>query len=191
MRNRLNVIIGLIALTVALAAAGGSTAGAQGSKAAGSLVVKFFFETPTTVEPTYHTAIWLEDKTGKMVKSLFVSTELSSKEFKMGNICPDWVKQAKWEKVAQPEVDAVTTATPWVGQSELTFDLAPLKLAPGTYGFRFQVHVSEDYNILHKGQFTVGGPGGPITLETLKGPGTLDSTEQFVRDVDVQYVAAK
>jgi hypothetical protein len=73
----------------------------------------------------------------------------------------------------------------------MPFDLAKLGIAPGTYGFRFQVHVSEEYNILYRGQFVVGGPGGDIKLETVYGPGKLDTTEQFVRDVEVRYVPAK
>jgi hypothetical protein len=167
-------------------------ADAQAPKgAAGSLVVKFFYDTPTTVEPTYHTAIWIEDKAGKLVKTLFVSTELASKEFKMGNACPDWVKVAGWEKVPKAEVDAVTAPTPMIGGGEMTFDLAKLKIAPGTYGFRFQVHVTEDYNLLYRGQFTVGGPSGSLKIETLTGPGKLDTADQFVREVDVRYVAGK
>jgi hypothetical protein len=167
-------------------------AAAQAPKgAAGSLLVKFFYDTPTTVEPTYHTAMWLEDKTGKLVTTLFVSTELASKEFKMGNACPDWVKVAHWERVPKAEVEAVTAPTPMVGGGEMTFDLAKLKIAPGTYGFRFQVHVSEEYNLLYRGQLTVGGPAASLKLEVVTGPGKLDSTDQFIKDVEVHYVAGK
>jgi len=83
----------------------------------------------------------------------------------------------------------VTAPTPLVGDCVMTFDLAGIK--PGTYGFRFQVHVAEEYNVLHRGQFTVGGPAGALKLETVFGPGKLDSTEQFIRDVQVQYLPAK
>ncbi len=159
--------------------------------AAGTLNVKFFYDAPTTVEPTYHTAIWLEDANGKMVATLYVSQELSDTAYKIGRVCPDWVKQANWSSVPPSEVAAVTAPTPNVGAGELTFDLASLGIAPGTYGFRFQVHVSDSYNVLHKGHFTVGGPSSVLKLETVFGPGKLDSAQQFVRDVDVRYLAPK
>jgi hypothetical protein len=190
MRNRWTASFAVIVVAAALAAVLAPVARAQGA-GAGSLAVKFFFDTPTTVEPTYHTAIWLEDKAGKLVKTLFVSTELASKEFKMGNACPDWVKVAHWESVPKNDVEAVTAPTPSVGEAELSFDLAKLKIARGTYGFRFQVHVSEEYNLLYRGEVTVGGPDAVLTLETKLGPGKLDTTDQFVKDVQVRYVAGK
>lgn len=187
------VLVGCVVAAASLSAAGAPpspmTPAPQG--ASGSLVVKFFYDTPTTVEPTYHTAMWLEDKTGKLVKTLFVSSELSSKEYKMGNACPDWVKQAQWEKAPKDEVAAVTAPTPMIGVGDMTFDLAKLKIAPGIYGFRFQVHVTEEYNLLYRGTITVGGPGTDVKLEIVRGPGKLDTTDQFVKDVEVRYVAAK
>lgn len=159
--------------------------------APGTLEVKFFFDTPTNVEPTYHTAIWLENADGQIVKTLFVSQELSGTAFKVGDACPDWVNKAQWEKAPKTEVAAVTAPTPSVGVGELTFDLASLGVAPGTYGFRLQVHVTEQYNLLYRGQVTVGGPGADIKLETAFGPGKLDSTDQFVRDVEVRYRPAR
>lgn len=159
--------------------------------APGVLDVRFFYEAPTTIDPTYHTAIWLEDDNGKIVKTLYVSQELSDKEYKMGNVCPDWVTQAKWEAAPKTEVAAVTAPTPTVGTGELTFDLAALGVAPGTYGFRFQMHVEEEYNVLYRGAVTVGGPASVVTLETVIGPGKPSTPDQFIKDVEVRYLAAK
>ena len=157
----------------------------------GVLDVRFFYEAPTTIDPTYHTAIWLEDANGKLVKTLYVSQELSDKEYKMGTVCPDWVAQARWEAAPKDEVEAVTAPTPNVGTGEMLFDLAKLGVAPGTYGFRFQMHVEEDYNVLYRGQVTVGGPATAVTLETVSGPGKLSTTSQFIKDVEVRYLAAQ
>lgn len=153
----------------------------------GSLEVRFFYNPPGSVEPTYHTAIWLEDANGKIVRTLFVSQELSGTAYKLGSACPDWVKQAHWEAMPQNDVDAVTLPTPNVGTGELKFDLTKLNLPPGTYGFRFQVHISDAHNVLYRGTFTIGGPDADVKLETLVGPGKMVSTEQFVRDVEVRY----
>jgi hypothetical protein len=180
-------------VATAALATGGDNLRAERASApgAGTLEIRFFFSTPTTVEPTYHSAIWLEDKNGHIVKTLYVSQELSDMAYKMGNACPDWVKQAKWESVPKSEVAAVTAPTPNVGNGELDFDLAKLGISPGVYGFRFQVHVSEEYNVLHRGQLTVGDQSSAVKLETVSGPGKLATSEQFVRDVQVRYVAPR
>lgn len=157
----------------------------------GVLEVRYYFSPAGSVEPTYHTALWLEDADGRMVKTLFVSQELSGGAYRVVTACPDWVKQAHWEAAPQNEVAAVTAPTPAVGKGELTFDLAKLNLPPATYGFRFQVHITEQHNVLYRGTFTLGGPDANIKLETLIGPGKMDSAEQFVRDVEVRYRAGK
>ena len=187
--NRAIFLLGVIGLAAGLST--GTVSDLRAQSAVGTLDVRFFYDTPTTVEPTYHTAIWLEDKAGKIVKTLYVSQELSDTAYKVGKACPDWVKQANWSAAPKSEVAAVTAPTPNVGVGEMTFDLARLGIAPGTYGFRFQMHVSADYNVLHRGQFTVGGPASDVKLETVYGPGKLDSTQQFVRDVEVRYVVPR
>ncbi|MEW5983627.1 MAG: DUF2271 domain-containing protein [Acidobacteriota bacterium] len=145
---------------------------------------------PTIIDPTYHTAIWLEDAAGKLVKTLYVSQELSATEYKMGNVCPDWVKQARWDAAPKTEVDAVTAPTPNVGSEAKVFDLATLNVAPGVYQFKFQMHVLEDHNVLFRGTIAVGGPDQSPELEMTQGPGKLVSTDQYVREVQVRYVAA-
>jgi hypothetical protein len=193
MRAR-NVLCMSLAVEVLLAgfpAAAGVSQGPQaGQSAAGTLIVRFFYEAPRAVHPTYHTAVWLEDAEGKLVKTLYVSQELSDREYKLGTVCPDWVRQAKWEEAPAEEVAAVTAPTPVVGEGELTFDLARLGVAPGTYGFRFQMHVEEDYNVLYRGEVRVGGPSADVALETVTGPGKPSTTDQFIRDVTVRYIAA-
>jgi hypothetical protein len=171
------------------AVAGARQPAASAPRGAGTLVVRFFYEAPRSVHPTYHTAIWLEDAAGKLVRTLYVSQELSDREYKLGTVCPDWVRQAKWEAAPADEVAAVTAPTPVLGESELTFDLAKLGVAPGTYGFRFQMHVEEDFNVLYRGEVRVGGPTGEIALETVTGPGKPSTTDQFVRDLTVRYIA--
>lgn len=157
---------------------------------AGTLQVTFLYMPPTTIDPTYHTAMWLEDKEGKLVKTLYVSQELSSAEYKMGNVCPDWVKLAKWETAAKSDVDAVTAPTPNVGSEAKTFDLAQYGIPPGEYQFKFQMHVLEGHNVLFRGTVTIGGPDQTPKLEMTQGPGKVVSTDQYVREVQVRYLPA-
>lgn len=167
-------------------AAGPALARAEG---VGVLEVTFLYMPPTSIDPTYHTAMWLEDPGGRLVKTLYVSQELSSAEYKMGNVCPDWVKLAHWGKTPASEVDAVTAPTPNVGSEAKVFDLAALGVQPGVYHFKFQMHVSEDHNVLFRGTITVGGATASPELEVTHGPGKIVSTDQFVREVQVRYRA--
>ena len=96
---------GAMALCVGSTTAGQSIR-ENGAASAGVLSVTFLYMPPTEVEPTYHTAMWLEDVAGKLVKTLFVSSELSANEYKNGDACPDWVKQASWQKAPKSLVDA-------------------------------------------------------------------------------------
>lgn len=160
------------------------------AETAGTIQVTFLFMPPTTIDPTYHTAMWLEDADGKLVKTLYVSQELSSVEYKMGNVCPDWVKLAKWDERPTAEIDAVTAPTPNVGSEARTFDLAEYGVPPGVYTFKFQMHVLEEHNVLFRGTVTVGGAEQTPTLEMTQGPGEIMSTDQYVREVQLRYLPA-
>lgn len=144
---------------------------------------------PGSVHPTYHTAMWLEDERGKLVKTLFVSQELSATEYLMGEACPDWVKQASWEKVPRPDVDAVTGPTPDVGGGSRSFDLDALKIPPGVYLFNFQVHISGKDNVLFRGKVSVGGASAVVPIEILQSSKLPGETRDVVRDVEVKYVS--
>ncbi len=179
-----------VALCVAcLSPQRGGAAQAPQASAVGTLHVSFLYMPPTSVEPTYHTAMWLEDMQGRLVQTLFVSQDLSAGEYKTPNICPDWVKQAHWEKAPKSDVDAVTAPTPNVGSADKVFNLAQFGVKPGTYQFKFQVHITDQYNVLHYGTVTVGPANAEVKLDVAVGPGKLAVTDQFVRDVQVQYVA--
>jgi len=156
----------------------------------GTLEVSFLYMPPSSgVEPTYHTAMWIEDAKGNLVKTLYVSQELSSGEYRMGEACPDWTRQAHWEKAPKAEVDAVTAPTPSVGSETKIFDLARLGVPAGAYQFKFQVHITELHNVLHRGTLTVGPESRTVKLEVVVGPGKMSATDQFVRDVEVRYKA--
>jgi len=161
------------------------------ANAAGKLEVRFLYLEPGSVDPTYHTAMWIEDSDGKLVKTLFVSNELSSTEYKSGKACPDWVKQSGWAKAPKSQVDAVTGPTPNVGSGSMTFDLGQLGLPEGVYRFRFQVHITEGYNLLFQGQFSTGKSEQALKIETLYQPSKPDIGTDVVRDVRVYYYPAE
>jgi hypothetical protein len=179
-----------VAACLMCAGTGSADLAARQPARAGTLQVTFLYMPPTTIDPTYHTAIWLEDGEGRLVRTLYVSQELSSAEYKMGNVCPDWVKVAHWGTTPKSEVDAVTAPTPNVGSEAKVFDLAQLGVKPGLYQFRFQMHVGEDHNVLFRGTLNAGDVAGDLQLEMTQGPGELVSTDQFIREVKAHYAPA-
>lgn len=191
-RSRGRLALGLAILAASVLPLNGATVQAAQQPApglAGMLEVSYLYMPPTTIDPTYHTAMWLEDGEGRLVKTLYVSQELSATEYKMGNVCPDWVKKSQWEKAAKSEVDAVTAPTPNVGSEAKVFDLAALGVPAGEYVFKFQMHVLEDHNVLFRAKVTVGGANQTPAIEITQGPGKLVSTDQYVREVQVRYLA--
>ncbi len=108
----------------------------------------------------------------------------------MGNACPDWVKQANWEKAEQAQVDAVTGPTPNVGNGGLSFDLGALGVKPGTYEFHFEMHVIDQYNVQYTGKLVVGPDAQTVKLEVLYSPEKRPGGSDFVRDVEVRYQPA-
>jgi len=158
--------------------------------AAGLLSVTFLYMPPAEIEPTYHTCMWLEDKNGKLVRTLFVSNELSANEYKQGDACPDWLKQASWAKAPKSLVDAVTGPTPNVGSGAMAFDLNQLGVSPGTYVFCFQVHMVDKYNVLYRGTVNAGQSAQQVEIAVLYSPGKPPADENLVRDVYVQYTPA-
>ncbi len=177
----------LAAVIVAAFVSPSVTSTLPASPATGTITVSFLYMPPSQIEPSYHTAIWLEDSSGALVKTLFVSHDLSSTEFKMGEACPDWIKQSHWETAPRSQVDAVTGPTPHVGSGLFSFDVAQIGIPAGTYRFKFQVHITENYNVLHTGELTIGTSPHTARLEVLYSPSKPPGATDFVRDVRAEF----
>jgi len=154
---------------------------------AGTLEVGFNYMPPGEVYPTYDTAIWLEDADGKLVKTLFVSQVLSDEEYKSDDICPDWSKKADWGNADRAYVDAVTEVTPLIGGESHVFDLGALGVAPGTYKFRFEVHLIDEYNVLLQGELSVGDTANDVSLEKVFVPKQREGNQTVVDSIGVRY----
>jgi hypothetical protein len=134
------------------------------------------------------TAVWLENEGGELIKTLFVSSELAQGAFTVeGDICPDWIKKAHWEKASQAEVDAVSGPTPTVGSGSLSFDLKKLGISPGLYFFCMQIHIHDNYNILYKGQIRLGEKPAEAPADVFYSPARYASAEDLLRDVRARF----
>ncbi len=163
---------------------------ASAATPAGRIEVQFVYLEPGSVDPTYHTAMWLEDTKDKMVQTLFVSSDLSETYYESGTACPDWVKQAGWAKAPRSLINAVTGPTPNVSAGMMPFDLRKLGVAPGKYKFRFEVNIDKEYNVLFQGDLVVGDSEQELKIETLYLPSKPDIGTDVVKDVKVHYYPA-
>jgi hypothetical protein len=176
---------GLAGLLMVIGAVSGFSP-ALAAPVAGKLEISYLVS--STVEGSRFTAVWLEDEGGKLVKTLFVSSELAQGAFTVeGEICPDWIKKSHWEKASQAEVDAVSGPTPVVGSGSLSFDLKKLGILPGVYYFFMQVHIHDDYNILFKGKIRAGQEPSEAQAEVFYSPSKPAAAEDLVRDVRARF----
>jgi hypothetical protein len=102
--------------------------------------------------PSNQLVIWLEKPDGSFVKSLFVSEYLSYGGYNLPEICSDWSTKSNWEEATSEEFDAVTSATPPIGNVNMKLKV-PAKLVPsGKYILFIEVHLADEYNELYRGE---------------------------------------
>jgi hypothetical protein len=164
---------------------------AAGQPAGGILEVSFLFNKAEEVVPSYQTAIWLEGENGGFVKTLFVSQFLAGAGTSLEVLCPDWIKQAHWEKVDEAEFDAVTRPTPPIGSNSLKFDCLSKGILPGTYYFCVQAHINANFNILYRGRIAVGGGASEGAAEAFYSPKKHPLASEILSDVRAKYVPGK
>lgn len=194
MRTNLFIVLGILCFGLivcgfpseVLSQADSTSASVQ--TAGGTLEISFLFNKAEGVVPSYQIAVWLEDGEGKYVKTLFVSQFLSGSALVYEGICPDWVKQAHWEKVEEKEFDAVTRPTPPMGANTLKFDCHQKEILLGTYRFCVQAHINEDYNILYRGKITVGQDASEGRAEAFYSPKKHPLASDILCNVRAKYV---
>lgn len=156
--------------------------------AAGVIRVTFEINAPNDdLQPSYQTAIWLEDAAGRTVGTLFVSEYLSYGGYNDSTICPAWSSSADWEQATQEEFDARTQATPPAGRQELLLPLAKA-LPRGEYSAKMQLHLWENYNILYSGRLVVGDKADSTIAEKSYVPAPFKGAEKVLSHVTFHYV---
>ncbi len=183
-------------LVLLLPAAGGapgvlSVIASQGQPAGGTLEISFLYRKAEGAVPSYQTAIWLESEDGRYIKTLFLSEYVSLGGFNHGYVCPDWVKQAHWDKVEESEFDAVTRPTPPIGSSTLRFDCGERGISPGSYRLCIQAHVVEGYNIMYRSNIAVGPDPFEGTPEVFHSPSKHSIASDVLSGVRMRYLPDK
>jgi hypothetical protein len=107
--------------------------------------------------PSNQIAIWLEMPDSSYVRTLFLSEYLSYGGYNIREICYDWSSKTKWDEVTKEEFDAVTSATPRVGEVRLKLECPATLVPEGKYLIFIEVHLVNEYNELYSGELTISG----------------------------------
>lgn len=122
----------------------------------GTFGIDFYLEYVAEPYPTYQTVMWLDDENGNFVQSLFVSDWLYRGGYNSRYVCPTWAGKANWTDDNIEDIDGLTGPTPdWGVDSNYEFELKERGLAPGTYKFNIETHITNDYNILYTGDMEI------------------------------------
>jgi len=155
--------------------------------AKGFLEISYKFKKASGVQPSYQTAIWLEDERGELARTLFVSEYLSYGGFHDSTICPSWSRKANWDNIDEAVFDAVTAATPSAGENSLKVDCQKENIAPGTYRCCMQVHIIENYNIIYCGTIRIGGKNNQTETTATFTPVKHPQAGDVLSDVKMGY----
>ncbi|MCD8179487.1 MAG: DUF2271 domain-containing protein [Tannerellaceae bacterium] len=108
-------------------------------------------------------AVWIEDKDGKLLKTLYVTRFTAEGGYVSRPGCtPLWVEKSGAKSLSKEQVDGITGATPQTGDHTYTWDLTDNegnKVAGGEYTFLVQgTYTYPDHQILFKGNVNLSTP---------------------------------
>lgn len=144
----------------------GGNAFAQASSVSGenkSSAVEITFDySRKSTRATNQTAVWIEDESGKVVKTLYVSAFTSSGRGyrRRQDSLSHWVAAANPESLSKKEIDALSGATPRTGKQKFTWDLTGSdgrKVPDGIYFVKLEGTLYWSSNVLYSSQIDISG----------------------------------
>ena len=119
------------------------------TEAKGPLTLEYTFNKKEG-KGTSQMAAWIEDKDGKLVRTLFATRYTTQKGYKKQAL-PQWVKKSGLAQLDKAKVDAFTKATPQSGKVTAGWD------GKGTYKLVVEATLYQDSDALWTGTFQKGG----------------------------------
>ncbi len=149
----------MLALASALLLLSGCAAPKQAVTRDNDIVTVSFDYEKQTGYATNQFAVWIEDESGKLVKTLYV-TEFTAKGGyeKRPDAIPTWVDRANLS--TENEADAVSGATPKSGKLSYAWDLTDqngVRVPNGTYTFVVEGTLRWKNQVLYSGTITLNG----------------------------------
>jgi len=161
----------------------------QMKPAEGTLEISYEFvkSADQNIVPSFQTAIWLQNDKGEYLKTLMVSEYLAYGGYNDTTICTEWIKVADWDNVLLETFDAVTKATPPLGNNTISINCKTENLLPGTYNYCIETHILENYNILYRGKITIGKKTTESYAESVYIPKKHPVSGDVLKNVNAKY----
>ena len=128
------------------------------TEAKGPLTLEYTFNKKEG-KGTNQMAAWIEDKDGKLVRTLFATRYTTQKGYTKQAL-PQWVKKSGLAQLDKAKVDALTKATPAAGQVTAGWDGKDdngKSVPDGTYKLVVEATLYQDSDALWTGTFQKGG----------------------------------
>lgn len=107
-------------------------------------------------------AVWIEDTTGKYIKTLYATRFTAKGGWKnRPDSIPSWVKAAQASNLSNKQIDSITGATPSAGNLTYSWDCKDYNnnvVPAGKYRYRVEGTVRWKSRVLYTGTIKIGGP---------------------------------
>jgi len=161
-----------------------------GQESSGTVTITYVLHRIPTIASN-QIAVWIENKDGGYVKTLFATQFAARGGFKKRpQALPEWVKTSDWEHRSQAEVDAVSGATQQAGTNELVWDLTESTgkpVAAGTYVYKIEGIIYWENRVLWQGRINVGGEGNTSIAEATYFPQNATEKGVLLEQVKAVY----
>lgn len=158
----------------------------------GSLTVQLTFNRASTMASNQY-AVWIENVDGELVKTLYVSAFTGNGGYaRRAESLPTWVSKAAPAEMADPEIDAITSATPQSGVQSHTWDGTDEnggQVPAGEYHVYVEGTLYWTSSVLYSGSFEWGGDSESIELVPTYTEAENETNKDMVTQVSAQYSA--
>ena len=107
-------------------------------------------------------AVWIEDPTGSLVKTLYATRFTAMGGWEKRPAClPEWVASSRPDTLSSREINAITGATPVSGRLRYAWDGKDhdgRRVSSGTYRYVVEANLRWDNRVIYGGMIALGGP---------------------------------
>lgn len=161
-----------------------------GQESSGTVTISYVLHKIPTIASN-QIAVWIEDKDGNYVKTLFATQFTARGGFKKRlQSLPEWIKTSDWENRSQAEIDAVSGATQRAGTNELLWDLTDntgKTVAAGTYVYKIEGIIYWENRVIWQGKINVGGERNTSIAEATYFPQDANERGILLEQVKAVY----
>ena len=138
-------------------------------------------------------AVWIEDHSGNLVKTLFVTKFTATGGWsKRGLAVPVWVQKSGISTLDKKDIDVFSGATPRAGLLSYRWngtDKNGVSVPRGAYRVFLEATLKEDNRVLYSADFTLGSGAGSVTEAQVKTEyfGNKPDNRGMITNVKVTY----